>query len=128
MQNLDKILQRSAKVDKPTAKKRKYDSVPTMMFEVFINQKLKMTREELKDRLTAVRLSQTFSDQEIDAMDDKKFAQIYNKTYITITNGVDTGISNSQNNSSFNYRFTDYLLNAKNVNGTLIYSVTKKVS
>jgi len=84
----------------------------------------RFTRLEMINALTVDRLSQEMSKEQIEKGlasyekdgklndSEKEFQKEFNKTNMTVKNGIDTSVSHSQNNSSFHYneKYSDYKL------------------
>jgi len=84
----------------------------------------RFTRLEMINALTVDRLSQEMSEEQIGKGlasyekdgklndSEKEFQKEFNKTNMTVKNGIDTSVSHSQNNSSFHYneKYSDYKL------------------
>lgn len=84
----------------------------------------KFTRLEMINALTFDRMLQEMSEEELTkglesyekegklSDSEKEFQKKFNKTNMTVKNGIDTSVSHSQNNSSFHYneKYNDYKL------------------
>ena len=68
------------------------------LLEVLVDKKI--DRNDVVDLITARRIEMMNLDQKID---QKEFHAIIDKTYKTSKNGLDTSVSDSNNNSSFSY-------------------------
>lgn len=71
----------------------------------------KMERRDVIDHIIAKRIELTGKD--IDKMKSEDIDALVGKLYKTSKNGLDTSVSDSQNNSSFSYnqKYADYKLN-----------------
>lgn len=78
------------------------------MLEVLLNKKIK--RSEVINMIIERRIE--LSGVELNKMKSAEINKLIDKTYITSKNGLDTSVSDSNNNSSFSYndKYKDYKL------------------
>jgi len=82
-----------------------------------------MTRIELVNIITLERLEESGHEITENSFKNEEFLKEFAKMNKTVKNGVDTSLSNSNNNSSFSYnkKYEDYELNEENK----VYSISK---
>lgn len=100
---------------KNIVKVSKKESVNDSLIEILYNQKLKLTRIELVAHISLRRLILEHGEDKLNEMKQEELKALLKKTNKTVKNGLDTSISNSQNNSSFSYnpKYDDYKLELK---------------
>jgi len=78
------------------------------LLETLLNKEI--SRKDVIDLIIAKRIE--LSGVDVEAMKDEDLGALIEKTHKTSKNGLDTSVSNSENNSSFSYneRFKDYEL------------------
>ena len=108
-------------------KTTKKENINDALLRILYDEKQKLDRVELVARISLDRLISEYGEEQIQKMvekDPEKFAKLMKATNKTVKNGVDTSISNSQNNSSFSYneKYNDYKLEL--VKGK--YQITKR--
>ena len=117
MRNFSNIIKEvSTKNSKSTSK---YLNSNDSLVDILYNKKQKLTRNEIINQMLEMRLIVDFESEEnfvkqVPSKDEQ--TKIVEKMWKTCKNGIDTSISNSQNNSSFSYndKYSHLKLELKN--------------
>jgi hypothetical protein len=124
MKNLDQIINKvSSKNSKSTSK---YLNANDSLVEILYKKNQKLTRSEIIKQMLKMRILVDYDSEDNfykEVPNEQEQDQIVEKMWKTCKNGIDTSISNSQNNSSFSYndKYSDLKLELKNGK----YQITK---
>ena len=102
----------------------KSESINEALVRLLQKDGLKLDRVELRARISLDRLIATHTEAELQKLDKEKFLELLEGVSTTVKNGLDTSLSNSQNNSSFGFNPKYKNLNLELVTGK--YQITKK--
>lgn len=117
MKNFTKIIEEVS--SKNAKSKSKYLNANDSLVEILYKKNQKLTRTEIVEEMLEMRLLTDFENEENfvkQIPNSEERSKIVEKMYKTCKNGIDTAISDSQNNSSFSYneKYNDYKLEFKN--------------
>lgn len=104
MRNFNEIIKKANA--KNSKKKSKYPNACDSMFEILYKKNQKLRRDEIIDEMVKIRVEIDYGAIENfpkEVQDEAEQDAIVEKMWKTCKNGIDTAISDSQNNSSFSY-------------------------
>jgi len=105
-------------------KSSKKESVNESLKRILFDGGEKLTRIELISRISLDRLISEHSEEKLQKLTEVEFKKLIQPVSKTVKNGVDTSVSNSNNNSSFSYNDKYSNLEMKVVSGK--FQITKK--
>lgn len=106
MRNLSEVIRkRTAELNNNSSSKFNTND---FLLEILLNKKI--DRSEVINKIIEERIRR--SEKDFEKMSDKEFNSEVDKLFKTSKNGLDTSVSDSNNNSSFSYneRYSDYEL------------------
>jgi len=105
-------------------KSSKKESVNESLKRILFDGGEKLTRIELISRISLDRLISEHSEEKLQKLTEVEFKKLIQPVSKTVKNGVDTSVSDSNNNSSFSYNDKYSNLEMKVVSGK--FQITKK--
>jgi len=102
---------------KNVVKSTKKESVNESLVRILFEGGEKLTRIELISRISLDRLISEHSEEKLQKMTEVEFKNLIKPVSKTVKNGLDTSISDSNNNSSFSYNDKYSHLEMKEVSG-----------